>query len=57
MFCCRFSCYYGCYVITITYLVFVVTDFLEYHLTEITEKLFSAKLLLKVALNTDGGNF
>ena len=41
-----------CYVITITYLVSVVTDFLEYHLTEITEKLFSVKLILKVALNT-----
>jgi hypothetical protein len=40
-------CDYGCYVITITYLVSAVTDFLEYHLTEITEKLFSAKLILK----------
>jgi hypothetical protein len=52
VFCCRFSCDYGCYVITMTYLVSAVTDFLEYHLTEITEKLFSVKLILKVALNT-----
>ena len=51
VFCCRFSCNYGCYVITITYLVSAVTDFLEYHLTEITEKLLSVKLILKVALN------
>ena len=47
-----FSCHYGCYAISIIYLVSVVTDFLEYHLTEITEKLFSVKLILKVALNT-----
>ena len=45
-------CDYGCYVITITYLLSAVTDFLEYHFTEITEKLFSVKLILKVALNT-----
>ena len=34
-------CDYGCYVITITYLLSAVTDFLEYHLTEITEKLIT----------------
>ena len=41
-------CDYSCYVITITYLLSAVTDFLEYHLTEITEKLFSAKFILIV---------
>jgi len=39
-------CDYGCYVITITYLLSAVTDYLEYHLTEITEKLINRKYLM-----------
>ena len=52
VFCYRFSCDYCCYVITITYLLSAVAYFLEYHLTEMTEKLIDVKLILKVALNT-----
>ena len=38
------GCDYGCYVITITYLLSAVTYFLEYHLTEITEKTDKQKI-------------